>query len=239
MASIAKKAPTKIALPDNKFTEIASLNLDSMLETKGQFKYVSWPHAIKILKSYYPDSRIAVTKFPDDRGNLILPYLKTPQGFFVEVTLYKDKEDSLGQALMQPILDFQNKSIAAPNSFQINTSIMRTKAKVVAIAIGAGLYVYAGEDLPTESTTVMSEEEKLALVAAKAEVKKREILQVILKTGQPLGWNAEKLKELVKEKFGVDSGLALDEGQLKTILELVGKEAPNEDHNSSGGKTGQ
>ncbi len=173
MAGIANKRPsTKLALPDNKFTEIASLNLDSMLETKNNFKYVSWPHAVKILKSYYPDARILVTKFPDERGNLVLPYLPTPQGFFVEVTVYKDREDP-GQPLMQPILDFKNKSVANPDTFQINTSIMRTKAKAVAIAIGAGLYVYAGEDLPTDSAVIVTEGDRVEqLMMAKREAQK-------------------------------------------------------------------
>jgi len=42
-----------------------------------------------------------------------------------------------------------NKSVDEPNAFQINNSIQRCLAKAIALH-GLGLYIYAGEDLPTE-----------------------------------------------------------------------------------------
>jgi hypothetical protein len=46
-----------------------------------------------------------------------------------------------------PVLDAKNKAIENPNSFSVNTAIMRCLAKCIAIH-GLGLYIYAGEDLP-------------------------------------------------------------------------------------------
>ena len=46
-----------------------------------------------------------------------------------------------------PILDNRNTSVATPNSFQVNTSIMRCLTKCISLH-GLGLYIYAGEDLP-------------------------------------------------------------------------------------------
>jgi len=48
---------------------------------------------------------------------------------------------------MLPVLDYKNKPISAPNSFDVNTSIMRCLVKAIAMH-GLGLYIYAGEDLP-------------------------------------------------------------------------------------------
>ena len=46
-----------------------------------------------------------------------------------------------------PVLDHRNKPIQNPDSFAVNTSIMRCLAKCIALH-GLGLYIYAGEDLP-------------------------------------------------------------------------------------------
>jgi hypothetical protein len=49
------------------------------------------------------------------------------------------------------VLDIYNKTIIAPNAFQINTSIQRCLVKAIALH-GLGLYIYAGEDLPEAET---------------------------------------------------------------------------------------
>jgi len=48
-----------------------------------------------------------------------------------------------------PVLDYRNKPIATPNSFDVNTSIMRCLVKAIAMQ-GLGLYIYAGEDTPLD-----------------------------------------------------------------------------------------
>ena len=48
---------------------------------------------------------------------------------------------------VHPVLNHQNQPIAAPNSFQINTSIQRCLAKAIALH-GLGIHLFAGEDLP-------------------------------------------------------------------------------------------
>ena len=55
--------------------------------------------------------------------------------------------DGIDATQVHPVLDHQNKSINAPNAFQINTSIQRCLAKAIALH-GLGIHLYAGEDLP-------------------------------------------------------------------------------------------
>jgi hypothetical protein len=46
-----------------------------------------------------------------------------------------------------PVMNHRNQPIQNPDSFQVNTSIMRCMTKGLALH-GLGLYIYAGEDLP-------------------------------------------------------------------------------------------
>jgi len=50
-----------------------------------------------------------------------------------------------------PVMDYKNKSIPVENitSFDVNKAIQRSLTKACA-RHGLGLYIYAGEDLPTE-----------------------------------------------------------------------------------------
>lgn len=46
-----------------------------------------------------------------------------------------------------PVMDHRNKPIQNPDSFQVNTALMRCMTKCLAL-FGLGLNIYAGEDLP-------------------------------------------------------------------------------------------
>jgi hypothetical protein len=47
-------------------------------------------------------------------------------------------------------MDLRNKAIVNPNTTDINKAMMRCLAKCIA-CFGIGLYIFSGEDLPTES----------------------------------------------------------------------------------------
>ena len=61
---------------------------------------------------------------------------------WVTVTMF-DKE----MTCQLPVMNHMNKPIVSPNSFDVNTSIMRCMTKALSLH-GLGLYIYAGEDLP-------------------------------------------------------------------------------------------
>ena len=70
--------------------------------------------------------------------------MQTDAGCFVQVSL---TVDGVTRSQIHPVLDNVNKTVMQPNAFQVNTSIQRCLAKVIALH-GLGLYIYAGEDLP-------------------------------------------------------------------------------------------
>lgn len=123
---------------ENYFSKLAQIDCSEHVEKKGRFSYLSWAWAVKKLREVDPTAIWEVKRFDG------VPYLKTDCGYFVEVEV---TVQGLPLSQIHPILNNQNKPIAEPNSFDINTSIQRCLVKAIALH-GLGLYIYAGEDLP-------------------------------------------------------------------------------------------
>ena len=124
----------------NYFTELDRVDVTRHIEKKGKFSYLSWAFAVRELKKRHPSATWTVHEYGEDN----IPYIKTECGFFVKVTVTVDGIDA---TQVHPVLDHQNKTVNAPNAFQINTSIQRCLAKAIALH-GLGIHLYAGEDLP-------------------------------------------------------------------------------------------
>lgn len=122
----------------NYFSELYKVDVSKHIEKKGKFSYVSWPFAVAELKKRHPEATWEVCRFDG------APFMATNAGVFVEVAVTVN-----GCTLSQihPVLNAQNRPIAQPNAFDINTSIQRALVKAIALH-GLGLFVYAGEDLP-------------------------------------------------------------------------------------------
>ena len=142
---------------NNYFAMLNSIDLTDVVELKGQYTYLSWPHAVAKLREFEPSSTWEVKRFDGK------PYLQTDVGFFVEVAV-----TVLGVTLSQihPVLDTKNRSILAPTPFDINTSIQRCLVKAIALH-GLGLSIYAGEDVPEGNGAVetLSEQQQAHIKA--------------------------------------------------------------------------
>jgi len=124
---------------ENYFVTLSKVNVNEHVERKGQFNFLSWPYAVSQLRQFDATATWQVQRFAG------LPYLNTDAGCFVEVAVTV-KGVTLSQ--IHPVLDSKNRPILAPTAFDINTSIQRCLVKAIALH-GIGLYIYAGEDLPT------------------------------------------------------------------------------------------
>jgi hypothetical protein len=97
-----------------------------------------------------PSANFEVEQFQHpDNPNLKVPYQDIGGSciVWVSVTIFGKTVK-----VQLPVLDYRNKCIAAPNAFDINTSIMRCLTKGIAMH-GLGLYIYAGEDVPMQAST--------------------------------------------------------------------------------------
>jgi hypothetical protein len=121
------------------FKTLSGIDVNQHVEKKGQFTYLSWAWAVAELRKASPTATWEVIKTDG------LPFCKTECGYFVEVAV---TVDGITLSQIHPVLDNNNKTIPVPNAFQINTSIQRCLVKAIALH-GLGLYIYAGEDLPS------------------------------------------------------------------------------------------
>ncbi len=129
----------------NYFTELDRVDVTQHIEKKGKFSYLSWAFAVRELKKRHPSATWIVHEY----GIENTPYMKTECGFFVKVTVTVDGIDA---TQVHPVLDHNNKTVQAPNAFQINTAKQRCLTKCFGI-YGLGHYIYANEDLPQDEVS--------------------------------------------------------------------------------------
>lgn len=129
----------------NLFNDLYKIDVKQHIEKKGNFSYLSWPYAVAELRKAAPDATWETIKFDGK------PYCETKAGCFVEVAV---TVNGITLSQIHPVLDMRNKTIPAPDAFQINTSIQRCLVKAIALH-GLGLYIYAGEDLPEAEPKTM------------------------------------------------------------------------------------
>jgi hypothetical protein len=120
-------------------SELLKINVNDHVEKKVGLSYLSWAWAWAEVLKIDPTARYTVHEY----DGLPLMYLKDGTGMVkVSVEIKGDIKTCL-----LPVMDNRNRSIVDPDSFAVNTAIMRCLTKCIAIH-GLGLYIYAGEDLP-------------------------------------------------------------------------------------------
>ena len=120
-------------------TDLLKINVNDHTEKKNGLTYLSWAWAWAEALKADPKANFKVEMQP--HGG---PLMQIGDTFMVWVTVTMfDKP----MTCMLPVLDYRNKPMSAPTSFDVNTSIMRCLVKAIAMH-GLGLYIYAGEDLP-------------------------------------------------------------------------------------------
>jgi hypothetical protein len=137
-----------------------------------------------------------------------MPFMETKYGIFVEVAV---TVQGITLSQIHPVLDNNNKPIAQPNSFQINTSIQRALVKAIALH-GLGLYIYAGEDLPEGAEEAPKEERKTdippAALKAKYQLGKGDMegFEQWVESMQAKGHNFKQMEEVLTKKLNDKKG---------------------------------
>ena len=119
----------------SKFLELRKLDVGSHIEKKNGLSYLSWSWAVDVLLQNDPT---ATWEFPEPKyyGETVMVYC--------DVTAF-------GKTMKMhlPVMDFKNQAVKNPTSVDINKAMMRCLAKCIA-TFGIGLYIYSGEDIPSE-----------------------------------------------------------------------------------------
>ena len=142
---------------NNYFIELNSIDVSDYVETKGgavKLNYLSWAYAWGEIKKRYPTANYTVYENNDGWN-----YFTDGRTAWVKtgVTI-----NGLEHIEYLPVMNNSNKSIPLKDvtSFDVNKAIQRSITKAIA-RHGLGLYIYAGEDLPIDTT----KEEPLPITA--------------------------------------------------------------------------
>lgn len=176
----------------NYFEQLNNINVQDKIEKKNGLSYLSWAWAWQEIKKRHSSIQYEVVKnesglpfFKSDEGYMVytkvtiddithemwLPVMdgankamkSEPYTYKVQKKEWSTKydkyirsKDSKGNYL------FEEKQVEAATMFDINTAIMRCLVKNVAMH-GLGLYIYAGEDIPSAEKDDILEEERQSL----------------------------------------------------------------------------
>jgi len=170
----------------NYFEQLNNINVQDKIEKKGNLSYLSWAFAWEQLKIKHPKSQYKVY----ERENGVI-YWTDGKTAWVKVSVTVDDMEHIEYL---PIMDCKNKSIPVDqvSSFNVNTSIQRALTKAIA-RHGLGLYIYAGEDIPSSEKDDLLEEERQSLYDECRDLKD----SIIDALGQAIDLN--NLKEIWEE----------------------------------------
>lgn len=129
----------------NVFETLSAINVSGKTEKKNGLTYLSWAYAWGELCKVYPTATYKVHERDTQWGPC--NYFTDGRTAWVKVSV---TIGDLTHTEMLPIMDYRNKSIPLDKvtSCDANKAIQRCITKAVA-RFGLGLYVYAGEDLPS------------------------------------------------------------------------------------------
>lgn len=117
------------------FENLAAINVSDKIEKKNGLSYLSWAWAVDQLMRADPDAN---WEYPEPR-------------MFADTMMVFCRVTAFGKTMQShlPVMDHRNRPIANPDAFAVNTAMQRCLVKAIALH-GLGLYIYAGEDLPTQ-----------------------------------------------------------------------------------------
>lgn len=147
------------------FETLNAINVNGMTEKKKQtngttLTYLSWSSAWQVVKEKFPDVEYEIERNPETN----LPYWYDPlTGYmvFTKVSIGNQTHemwlpvmDGTNHAMKAEPYEVQTKykkfTVQAATMTDINKTIMRCLVKNLSI-FGLGLYIYRGEDLPTDT----------------------------------------------------------------------------------------
>ena len=128
---------------ENYFVQLNQINVNEHTEKKGNLTYLSWAWAWQKVKENFPDSTYKI--YEDSNGMF---YHTDGKTCWVKTGVTVNGIEHIEYL---PVMDYKNRSIPLESitSFDVNKAIQRSLTKAVA-RHGLGLYIYAGEDLPTD-----------------------------------------------------------------------------------------
>jgi len=123
------------------YQKLRAINVNEHTEKKNGLTYLSWAWAVDQLLMQDPEATWSYGE-PVKFGETMM--------VFCTVTAFGKP-----MTAQLPVMDYRNKAITNPDAFAVNTAMQRCLAKAIALH-GLGLYIYSGEDVPSEEKSDQS-----------------------------------------------------------------------------------
>lgn len=140
------------------FERLSAINVNEHVEKKSNLSYLSWAWAWSEVKRACPDARydIQATEYDEALGFMCHTTV-TIEGETLEMWL--PVMDGANKSMLKTPYTYKTKygekSVEAATTFDINKTIMRCLVKNLAM-FGLGLYIFAGEDLPEDTSSAVA-----------------------------------------------------------------------------------
>jgi hypothetical protein len=186
------------------FEMLSKINVNKFVEKKNGLTYLSWAYAWSEVKSNCPDATYEIGETEYDES----------LGFMCHTSVTIDGETL---PMWLPVMDGANKSmkkqaykfttrygekdVAAATTFDINKTIMRCLVKNLAM-FGLGIYIFAGDDIPTTETQEEEVKPKQLVQLKKGDSNWTKV-SAFIKSNKAKGLDA--LLEQLKTKYTIGS----------------------------------
>lgn len=166
------------------YSDLRKLNVNEHIEKKGGLNYLSWAWAVDYLLQ---EDSSAWWEFDEP-------------AHFGETVMVRCKLHAFGKTIQMhlPVMDNRNNAVKNPDARKISDAMMRCLTKAIA-CFGIGLYVYAGEDLPSDAEPEPLDLDALLVpiqTAADMDTLKRDYIAAVKAAGN----NPDALKVLESAK---------------------------------------
>lgn len=218
---------SNLTLFEQLFTRNVNDRVEKKTAGKATLSYLSWAWAWAEIKKVDPKASSVIHEFPlEGNEHIMVPYLKTPNGYFVKVSVTIQNHT---ETEWLPVMDENNNALGTdamvwskekndkgksfkvkerlpePTAMEINKAHKRCLVKAIALH-GLGLYIFSGEDLPEiiepDATKELTEQLHTMLeeFASLRGVPKEKALEAV-------NWDGESV---LKESFALDMKKAVD-----------------------------
>ena len=203
------------------FETLNKINVNDKTEKKNGLTYLSWSWAWAEVKKVVPDATYTIYERDTEYGPV--NYFTDGRFCWVKTGVTLNGLEHIEEL---PVMDFKNRSIPLEGvtSMDVNKAIQRSLTKACA-RHGLGLYIYAGEDLPEDESTVKENAEAVGKAKLKAIEEKMKSVDAPA-TAEQLAYIKEnasdKLYEQVMKYYGAEME-RLTEINARAIIKRIDK----------------
>ena len=144
---------------DNVWNTLSAVDVSEHIEKKGNLSYLSWAWAWGTLMEHYPEAEFSFRDWDGSPAFFLADGSASVEcTITIPITIENNRTRSMSRTMWLPVMDNRNRSVTNPDSRAISDCRMRCLTKCIAL-LGLGHYIYAGEDVPTESKTTNKKKE--------------------------------------------------------------------------------